>query len=74
LCPDYKEEVNYNEEFWKKYLKNEINFAIIRDLSEKLAELDRQVKEVEVRPIPCRRFLKNTRSCTRSRIARRTAV
>ena len=37
ICPEYKDEINYNEEFWKRYLKNEINFAIIKDVSEKVA-------------------------------------
>jgi hypothetical protein len=71
ISPEYKEEINYNEEFWKKYLKNEINFAIIKDLSEKLAELDRQVKEVEVFPPTRRASVRSTRNSTRSKTARR---
>lgn len=40
--------MNYNQQFWKTYLKNEINFALIKELKERTAELQELVKEVEV--------------------------
>ena len=46
ICPQYKCEINYNEQFWKKYLKNEINFALFKNVSEQIGGREKQVKDV----------------------------
>ena len=44
VFPEFKNDVNYNEEFWKTYLKNELSFALIKELSERTTELQELVK------------------------------
>jgi hypothetical protein len=50
--------VNYNEEFWKTYLKNELSFSLIKDVSDKTAQLQSEVDKLEVPNSP--------RSCSRT--------
>jgi hypothetical protein len=39
VFPEFQTKVNYNEEFWKTYLKNELSFALIKDLSDRTSKL-----------------------------------
>lgn len=65
MYPDFKAEVNYNEEFWKTYLKNELSFSLIKDVSDKTAQLQGEVERLEV-PLPPRRSSRTSiSSCTR---------
>lgn len=48
MFPDFKAEVNYNEEFWKAYLKNELSFSMIKEISEKTSQLQGHVEKLEV--------------------------
>jgi uncharacterized small protein (DUF1192 family) len=48
VYPDFKPDVNYNEEFWKTYLKNELSFSMIKDVSDKTAQLQNEVERLEV--------------------------
>ena len=59
VFPDFRNEVNYNEEFWKTYLKNELSFALIKELSERTTELQELVKEIEVIAYLCRALNNN---------------
>lgn len=71
ILPEYKDDVNYNEEFWKKYLKNQINFAIIKELTEKIAELEKQMLDIDVNRSSYRTSINSTKNCTKSRTARK---
>lgn len=39
IFPPFNTEANYNEEFWKTYMKNEASFAHIKEVSDKVVEL-----------------------------------
>lgn len=72
MFPEFKSDVNYNEEFWKTYLKNELSFALIKELSERTSELQELVKEIEVLNTICRTSRKTTSASTSSRTERKT--
>lgn len=46
LYPEFHNEINYNEVFWKTYLKNELSFSLVKELSERTSELQDLVKEI----------------------------
>ena len=71
ILPEYKDDVNYNEEFWKKYLKNQINFAIIKELTEKIAELEKQMLDIDVSRSSYRISINSIKNCTKSRTVRK---
>lgn len=73
ICPEYKCDINYNEQFWKKYLKNQINFALIKDISEKIGDLEKQVKEVQVKYIKYRPLARNIKNFIELKIVRKIA-
>jgi hypothetical protein len=64
VYPDFKPDVNYNEEFWKTYLKNELSFSLIKDVSDKTAQLQGEVDRLEVPLLLGSSYRTNTSSCT----------
>jgi hypothetical protein len=52
--------VNYGDEYWKTYLQNEINCALIREVSERKSMLNDLIQQIEVPPPPRRTCRTNT--------------
>lgn len=52
--PEFDPQTNYGDEYWKTYLQNEIHCALIRDISEKKAQLNELITQIEVPPVPYR--------------------
>jgi hypothetical protein len=50
--PEFDPQTNYGDEYWKTYLQNEIHCALIRDISEKKAQLNELITQIEVPPTP----------------------
>jgi hypothetical protein len=69
--PEFNPLTNYGDEYWKTYLQNEIHCALIRDISEKKAQLTELIAQIEVLPPTCRACRMNTTASIDLRIARR---
>lgn len=58
--PEFNPLTNYGDEYWKTYLQNEINCALIREVSDKKAQLTELISQIEVFPTLCRAYRMNT--------------
>lgn len=70
--PQFDPSVNYNHTYWKIYLENELNLAMIREASERKQQLNELVTQIEVRWMRGRIYRTSTTGSTGSGTERRT--
>lgn len=69
--PEFNPNTNYNDEYWKTYLQNEINCALIREISDKKSQLTELISQIEALLSLPRTFRTSTIVSTASKTAKK---